>query len=319
MSGRRGDTSGGHASGAASVSVGNNFGTINTQQGEAAASPSSSPSVSHGAAASGGGLLIVVLIIAGFVFSNSQEPFPTTGDPRPKGSKVPVLVSITDWLKNCTKAVIATPKTCPQSIDAPVAPDTSITWNLYGDPVESARIRFNKSKGRFNVLGSVVMVARYQESGEAVLRVRQLYYWAKINWRDGKAEVLRIGRHKGDPVPKNRIEKRDPRVPWNTLSEAVRGAFLRCMAAKRMPMPAGCPASSTSTLIDDELVTWTMDNDPLQIARPSFDAKFGVIHVKGSYSLTARGKFETASQRGNYDAVVVLDAGVPVVLDIRSD
>jgi hypothetical protein len=62
-------------------------------------------------------------------------------------------------------------------------------------------------------------------------------------------------------------------------------------------------------------------SDPLLTARPSFDQKFGVFHVKGTYGLTVRynfqGSVKSENHTTNYDAVIAPTPTGPVVLEIK--
>lgn len=284
--------------------------------------PSSSGNGSGGAAAGGGfGVLVVLAVVAYFLFSEGalQEPFPMTNDPWPKGAtEGAILASAKDWITNCAREVVLQPKNCPQSANN--QPDAkSIRWTLYGDPTEGAVPHFDEDASLFNVLGSTVMVARYQASGTTIFAVDPIHFWAKIKWQDGQVDVEKVSEFKGKPTIK--ISKQDPYIPWETLSAAVRVAFERCISATKAPMPAGCP---TGTISNQDEVKWTLDSDPLLTARSSFDSRYGLIHVKGSYAATARhrdmfNKPKSESQSGNFDAVLAVVEEVPVVLTIDHD
>jgi hypothetical protein len=288
--------------------------------------PESSPrkpiSPEAGGGGGGGGVVVIVLLLVAIVFffqSSLQEPFPAKCDAWPKGARKNVLLErVVHWIGVCAKTVMAEPANCPQSLDETLSSDIKIEWSLYGSPIDGAQVCFRKSDRLFHVLGGTVMVARYGDSETTALKVVPLYYWAKLKWRGkGVADVEKIDAYNGTPRPP--ITKEDPGVPWKDLARAVRKAFTRCASVTSALMPTGCPVSTTLPF-EGEQVSWTIDTDPTATARPSFDAQHGVIHVKGSYSMTAHsktsGEHMTQTQKGNYDASVIADASTLIVLEI---
>lgn len=269
-------------------------------------------------AATGGGGGLIALLVVGYLIFGTDEPFPTQTDPFPAGvQSAAVTASVGSWLDKCQAAASAAPVNCPQSIDETMGDASNIHWTFYGNPVEAAFVNYTADDKHFDVLGTVVISADYTVSTKPQRVVTPMTYWAKVSWIDGKLEVQAIKEHSaiGDPD----VKKQDPKQAWEPKAAKLNNAFKRCVQGASSAMPAGCPDWTPPR--GSEKVRWSMNGDPLLTARPSFDLKYGVIHVTGTYGLTVRytllGETKTESRTPNYEALIAPTATGPVVLQIK--
>ncbi len=163
--------------------------------------------------------------------------------------------------------------------------------------------------------GTAVMTVKYRADYQAHYQLDAFYYWAKLKHADGKMELQGVDRYERRPAPS--ITKQEPVVSQQEIMRAVGEAFNRCLAAGQAPLPDECPPSPE---IPPGRVQWRLASDPAVNAMCRFDATFGVFHVTGKYSLTARPQSMSEDYPmildGAYDATVLLERDGPRVLKI---
>jgi hypothetical protein len=287
------------------------------EEGDDESSESGSGTGTTVAATSGFGGLIALFVV-GYLIFGTDEPFPTQSDTFPAGvQSAAVTASVGGWLDKCQASASATPANCPQSTDETMGDASNVHWAFYGNPLEGAVVNYTADDKRFDVLGTVVVSADYTVSKKPQSVVTPMTYWAKVSWTDGKLEVQAIDAHSaiGDPD----VTKQDPKQAWEPTAAKLKNAFTRCVRGAGSAMPAGCPDWTPPH--GSEKVRWSMNGDPLLTARPSFDPKYGVVHVTGTYGLTVRytwlGETKTESRTPNYEALIAPTATGPVVLQIK--
>lgn len=103
------------------------------------------------------------------------------------------------------------------------------------------------------------------------------------------------------------------------MSATLRDAFTRCVRDADLAMPAGCPEWHPPS--GAEKLKWSLTGDPLLTARATFDTKFGIYRVKGTYELVVRYTWldakKTELRNLNYEAWIAPTAAGPVVLQIK--
>ena len=280
---------------------------------------SEDPDSGNGTAAKAGGgigAIIAVIVIAYLIFGD-DEPFPAVSDAWPAGvTQEAVGAKAAAWLDNCAKSASATPANCPQSV-METSDVSKVHWAFYGDPVGTTDIKFDESASLFDVYGSLVVVADYTVSRTSKRIVTPTTYWAKIAWSASGLDVKEIKEHSaiGDPD----LAKVDPKLPFDWMKPKVKDAFARCLRGAKLQMPAGCPEWAPPS--GAEKVKWSASGDPLLTARATWDPKFGIYHVKGTYGLDVRyrwiGTTKTESRNPTYDAWVAPSPTGPVVLQIK--
>ncbi|WP_213454675.1 hypothetical protein [Rhizomonospora bruguierae] len=282
-----------------------------------------SESPDHGSgtakAATGSGIgVVAVLGILGYFLFGVDEPFPTHSDPWPAGVKQEAVVAATQgWLDKCQKSGSASPANCPQSLAETSGDVSKVRWAFHGNALEAAVIRYNEADSRFDVLGTVVTVADYTVRRDSRRDVTPITYWANVHWTDGRLDVQEVKEHSSLSDPE--IAKQDPKQAWETVEAKLKDAFTRCVRSANSAMPAGCPKWTPPP--GATKAKWSFVGDPLLTARPSFDPKFGVLHIKGTYGLAVRynllGSTKSETRMTNYDAVIASTPAGPVVLEIN--
>ncbi|WFF08358.1 hypothetical protein O7622_07310 [Micromonospora sp. WMMD1076] len=287
-------------------------------QGDDEESSESGSGSGAAAAAGGGGLgVVAVLAVLGYFIFGGDEPFPATSDPWPaEVNQEAVVAAASDWLDKCVKSASATPANCPQSI-VETSEVSKAHWAFYGNPLEAPVIHYIEAESRFDMLGTVVVSADYTVSKTSRRVVTPTTYWAKVKWAEGKLDVQEIKEHSaiGDPE----VVKQDPKVAWEPMAANLKDAFARCVHGAGSTMPAGCPEWRPPS--GAEKIKWSLTDDPLLTARATFDPKFGIYHVKGTYGLAVRytwlGTTKTDPRNPNYEAWIAPTATGPVVLQIK--
>jgi hypothetical protein len=282
---------------------------------------SDEPSSGNGpaAAAGGGGLAVLALFgLLGYFILGGDEPFPAQSDPWPAGvEREAVVAAAGSWLQKCQKSESLNPVNCPQSLVETSRNVSKVHWAFYGSYLEAPVINYDEEDSRFDMLGTVVVSADYTISKKARRVLTPMKYWAKVNWSQGRLDVREIKEHSavGDPE----VVKAEPRQPWGPVEIKLRKEFDRCLRGATSSMPAGCPDWQLPT--GAKKAKWSLSEDPLLTARASFDRKFGVFRVKGTYriatSYTSNGSPKGGAHNTNYEALVTTSETGPVVLQIK--
>ncbi|WP_141723254.1 hypothetical protein [Micromonospora matsumotoense] len=294
------------------------YGTSSNPDSSQDEATESGPGNGAAAAAGGGGLgVIVVLAVLGYFILGGDEPFPATSDPWPGEVKQEAVVAAVGvWLDKCAKSASAAPANCPQSI-IETSNVSKVHWNFHGNPLEAAVIHYTEAESRFDMLGTVIVTADYTAAKELRRAVTPAKFWAKVKWADGKLDVQEIKEHSaiGDPD----VMKQDPKVPWELVAAKLSDAFTRCVRGAKSAMPAGCPEWSPPS--GAEKINWSFTGDPLLTARATFDPKFAIYRVKGTYELAVRyswlGTTKTDTRDPTYEAWIAPTMAGPVVLQIK--
>jgi hypothetical protein len=216
--------------------------------------------------------------------------------------------------------VVLQPQNCPQQVkDWGAGEATAVTWRIHGVPSDGAAVHYNGEEGRFHVLGTAVMTARYETASGPNLRLRIIQYWARVEWIAGKARLAELRNY--DDTPRPATEKRNPQVPDELALSLVRAAFEQCVETRKSQLPPECP--DTYSGAGSGKVKWKLNGDPSLNAKPRFEPSTGLIHVAGDYSVTASYKqiFSGATSEpatGKYDAILSVDDGGPKVLRIST-
>lgn len=272
------------------------------------------------------GLIIFVAIIAVlFLWGASQSgdslprvPFPLRSSSWPAGTTAgAVMAPVIAKLQDCAQVPVLAPVNCPQSQAASYPGATNVHWSLHGNPSDGARIVYWKNK--FYVAGNAIMQATYSDDmGYRRLSIQIVHYRAQLSWRRHRAELLGIQGVSAKPGPT--ITKHMPNVAWSQIREAVRSAFAHCAATRSASLPPQCPTDPNLDVLTSN-ARWRLTANPLLNAQESFDRVSGLIHVTGSYAMSA-----TYSQRmlakqhyseaGNYNAIISDDHGQLDVLQI---
>lgn len=286
---------------------------------QSGASPSTSDS-------SGGCGFPVAIAILGLIIwivtscsgsSNSANPFPANNSPWPAGAThQQILALATTWLTNCAKQNDnPAPEGCPESVsDADDGIQVSnVRWQIHGDPGDGAQIRY--SGGKFWILGHALMTVTYDESGQQYRDVDVFGYQTTASWNNGRPAIaspmLNVGLDHGPPV-----QKQNPGIPSGLPPSADASAlvlkqFKACAALHETPLPDTCMGIGD----EGDHARWALNSDPTLNATEFFDRSTGLIHVKGSYSMTniyqtaILGSHHSIPKPGKYDAIMSVDHG----------
>lgn len=230
--------------------------------------------------------------------------FPDANSPWPKQSNAyAAMVPVAKWLASCAKERLLSPEYCPQSASSSADNVSNVNWVIHGSPTDGARIEYYD--GRFYILGHAVMTVTYDSDAGSQWQMQIVGYEATVAWNDGHATLTSSSAAglTGGPA----IKKHNPNPSWSVISNAVKAGFRQCAAYKVAPLPSQCPAIG----IDGSSVRWQLMNDPLLVARESFDASTGLVHVTGSFVLSESYSWlffqRTYTWSGYYDASISVD------------
>ncbi|WP_147341531.1 hypothetical protein [Actinomadura logoneensis] len=234
--------------------------------------------------------------------------FVLPGDRWPAGATLEAIAGpAAAALRSCAKATSTEPVNCPQRAGGRNDQVSDVRWELFGDPVDGARATYHD--GRFDLIGHAFMTVTYRTLTATVIEQHPVRFRASVAWRNGAAELVgRIRPTKVEPKDRPITKQRPPAAVTGRLEPVLRQAFADCLAARRSPLPPGCPQDVLPGFRAGN-VDWVFDGDPLQNTRTTTDDAWGVIRVKGDFALNATyrdlfGK-ETGSLRGAYEATVV--------------
>ena len=266
--------------------------------------------------------IIAVIILVAYSCSNgsasTSSTFPQSGGSWPKGAAVSTITApVVQRLNICAHEMTASPANCPQSLSDSYSDASNVRWSLHGDPVDGVRIIYLDRQ--FQVAGTAVMTVYYKDYQGAEFSLRLVNYHAWVDWNNGNPTLTGITNFNSGTPPN--IVKHKPSVSWPSVTSAVLNAFRQCTTYRTAPLPPQCPNDSTSPIYGSN-AKWQLDNDPLGNAAGCFDSPSGLIHVTGSFYMSASysvALFGTqhSDLQGNYKASVVIDDGKPVVLQIE--
>lgn len=289
------------------------------------ARPVGATAVGDAAKKTGGVGMLVVAAVLGVIYLLSDadegrpdDVFPAQTDPLPPGLTTPaVTAAAASGLRSCVREVVLQPVNCPQSVDESYPEDAEdVSWSLHGDPTDGARVSFQSSTKRFQVVGNAIMSADYTILDERKAVTLPVPYLATFTWEDGRLIQDEIRRFSGTADPP--IVKTDPAIPRNRVLSLVAAEFRRCAAVKSAPMPPRCPQPEYPE--EQDHASWVLNGDPVANARVSFDPGTGLTHVVGNYSATVRYKAflddGDVTHSGAYEALVAVDGGKPRVVQI---
>jgi hypothetical protein len=271
------------------------------------------------------GIFIGIAIIIVFLIyscsnggSTTSSAFPQHGDSWPKGATASSIIApVVQRLNVCANEPTQSPANCPQSVGDSYSGVSNVRWGLHGDPADGARIVY--LDGQFQVAGSVVMTATYNDYQGSEFSLQLVNYHAWVVWNNGNPSLIGITSFNSGTPPA--VVKHKPSFSWPSVASATLNAFHQCATYRTAPLPPQCPNDPNSP-IDGSNAQWQLDNDPLGNAGGCFDPSTGLIHVTGSfymsvsYSVVLFGT-QHSDLQGNYRASVAIDDGKPVVLQIE--
>ncbi|MEU6155983.1 hypothetical protein ABZ816_38985 [Actinosynnema sp. NPDC047251] len=258
-------------------------------------------------------LLAAIALIVLSCLPDPDDKFTEDAGERPVGATDDaVRTAVRNAITDCAKAVVPAPANCPQS--EAVVSGESVAWSMHGDPVDGLQSAWRED--RFNVRGNAVMSINYQEAWGEKTKTRVVGYSAEVFWRDGKASVSPITRL---PVPVKTVRKITPDVSLDEVRPLVKSVFDDCAKAGRLPFPARCPEVNLGS---GGRASWTFSGDPLVNARMAFDESSGLLHVTGSFASEIEYEVPIFGSvkyplSGDFDALVAVDDGRPLVLEVR--
>ena len=247
-------------------------------------------------------------------------PFVEPGDPWPAGAtKEQITYPIVAKLVSCSKATALKPLTCPNANNDSAAEASGVHWELVGDPGDGAAISFHGTKA--DVIGHAAMTVSYEDFTGPKFELHELQYRTTVDWNNGNPQIISPLSPTKITPKKAVITKRQPSTEaWSNIESALRKAFARCVASRKIPMPPTCPRNLDA---DTDLGRgrWSFDGDPLLNTASSYDSSWGLIHVKGNYAFNFTHNVlffgpQSESRSGVYDAALVATGAHVRVLEI---
>jgi hypothetical protein len=230
-------------------------------------------------------VLALLLITGGEQYALSvlgDGTFPDAATVRPIGADEKEIRRLTDGkLRQCASVPVTTPVNCPQRSTAPRT--HPVKWAILGDPTDGMRVIW---RGQWAyVTGTAIMTIDYLGHDSVGYGLDEVRFTAEVRWRGTDAEttladVTMLPEPHGEPIVKRGLAVADEAV-----LQAVKDQFDLCAAATEAPMPAACPRSPDTPRLKG--VNWRINRSPLLVASIEADAEFGLIRVRGSYSITA--------------------------------
>lgn len=278
-------------------------------------------------AKAGAGFLVVLAVIVVIAINSASSggsaptlPFPSRSSPWPPGATASsVIAPVVSRLQACAQAPVLSPVHCPQSQSDDYSDITDVRWSLHGDAADGARIVYSKNK--FYVAGNAIMVVTYSDAGGDNLAMNIVHYRANVLWQGGHATLTKIEGVSTASGPV--VVKQRPNVTWSQVQAAVALAFGNCAKQRSAPLPPQCPTEQDSSFSGSK-PRWRLTSNPVLNAQESFDRASGLIHVTGSFAMSATynvmllGK-QHDSEAGNYDAALSVDGAKIDVLQISAN
>jgi hypothetical protein len=272
-------------------------------------------------------VIAAALAVLGYAIGYSIRFVSSRLQPPATATEALVLAAVKEKLVVCAKAAVFEPTSCPQTYYT-YGGGEAVSWSLHGDPMDGAEVSWNPFSEMFDVYGIAVMVVRYTEYGSgAQVDIVAVGYHATLVWEGEKASIRSIS---GDGPYGSEIDKKADGKSRSALLEpdfqnALRLAFDRCISVREPELPPECPRSGygSSYGIDDATnFRWSLVADPLLNATFGYDDRLGLVKISGDYvfGLDYREKHGGAVHKessGPYEASLIVENGVPVVLQIR--
>ncbi|MFD4638680.1 hypothetical protein ACFWN2_15290 [Lentzea sp. NPDC058436] len=230
-------------------------------------------------------LLVLLLVTGGeqhALTALADTTFPDAATVRPIGADERELKALTDLkLRQCTQVPVTTPVNCPQRSAAPRT--HGLKWAIVGEPVDGMRVTWRGR--RAYVTGTAVMTIGYVGHDSVGNDLDEVRFTAEVRWR-GTGEETTLADVTMLPSPHTgEIVKQGFAAPDAVVLQAVKNQFELCAAGTESPMPAGCPRADDTPRLKG--VNWRINTSPLPLASVDADAEFGLVRVRGNYSITA--------------------------------
>lgn len=255
--------------------------------------------------------LVIWIVVSCSGSSSPATSFPAKTSPWPSGATYQKIIApAITWMDNCAKPDNPAPRGCPETVsDANDGQSIShVQWQIHGDPGDGAMIRY--SGGKFWIRGHALMTVTWFESGQQYRDMDIFGYQTTVSWKSGHPTVaspmIKVSLDSGPTV-----KKHNPGIPPAEASSLVMGQFKTCAALQETPLPGTCMGIGDQ----GDHARWTLNGDPTLNATESFDPSTGLIHVKGSYSMTDTyqtsilGRHKSVPEAHNYDAIMSVDHG----------
>lgn len=271
------------------------------------------------------GIIILCLIVGTILLFNSFSSgsantagqFPLRSDKWPAGATAAKIIApVVQTLSSCASEPVLSPANCPQLISDSYSGVSDVHWSLHGNAGDGANIVYIDNQ--FQVAGNAVMDVSYNDAQGSEFSLQLVHYRAWVAWNGGSPSVTSITNFDNGTPPV--INKHLPAVPWASLTGAVVDAFRQCASYREAPLPQQCP-NDPSTGIYGDNASWQLNNNPVGNAHECFDATWGLIHITGSFYMTASYHVfllgtQHGVEQGNYKAIVAVDGNKVNVLQI---
>lgn len=262
------------------------------------------------------GALLMFATHSGIFAASTSINFPKTSSPWPAHSNgYLVFAPVGNWLKSCADEPLLAPEYCPQSAVSSAGNVSNVHWVIHGNPSDGTLIAYDD--GKFSILGHAVMTVTYDSDAGSQWQLQIVGYQATVTWNHGHPTLISSGPASltnGGPG----VMKHDPNLPWSEVSTVVEAGFRHCAAYEVAPLPPQCPDIGNG----GSSVRWRLLNDPLVVARESFDTSTGLVHVTGSFVLQESYSelffgHQTYTWSGDYNASISLDGTTVTLLQIE--
>ncbi|MDX8031573.1 hypothetical protein SK803_15205 [Lentzea sp. BCCO 10_0856] len=220
-------------------------------------------------------------------------------------------------MRDCASEVVTAPVNCPQRGSAQRV--HSVKWALMGNTRDGMWVVWHRD--RFYVSGTAVMTLGYVTSGSHGYEVDEVRFTAEVRWRGSQTTTADVTLGQG--MFPGLIRKEGFELTREEIGAAIRRRFNACTATTESPMGIGCPLAADAPRVSG--VQWKLTNLQLAHARIEPDPEFGVVRVKGSYSVTASscGPLDSQpqplyTQSGTYRATLIgVAKGAARLLEIK--
>ena len=230
-------------------------------------------------------VLVLLLVTAGEQYSANvlaDGTLPDAAIVRPIGADEKKIKELAGGkLRQCTQVRVTIPVNCPQRSTAPST--HGVKWAIIGHPTDGMRVTWRGK--RAYVTGTAVMTINYVGDDSVGYGLDEVRFTVEVRWRGTDAETT-LGDVTMLPDPHGgEIVKPEYPVTEEAVKHAVKNRFDLCAASTRSPMPTNCPRAADTPRI--EAVNWRISSDPLILPDITTDTEFGLVRVRGNYSITA--------------------------------